>query len=311
LALILLAAVPLQAVFVDTGDPNRQDGPPESGEAWQLMGSYGEGGAVYLGKGWFITAGQLGDEGTTVRFRGEEIAIDPDTWTPVLHSLELSADALMFRAAAPEALPAQGAEIPDRELAMNDPLTLIGPGRDVGEVVRVENEQRFYQGDSSSMKWGRNLVSAVGDTHDGKGFRSRVFDTSLAHGEAQALEGDLGGGVFLRNAESGTVNLAGIIIQATLRKDERGTYAYKVASTDSLDSSRTRSVELFHYRDQIRHLLMPRTSSLWVWGVLFIGFVIWMVRVVRRLPAGGTGHRRKKRPITAPQNRYAASPRWF
>lgn len=285
LALVLLAAGPLPAMFVDTGDPNRQDGPPETDSGWHLVGTYEQGGAVYLGKGWFLTAGQLGDGGTTVRFQGEEIAIDPDSWTPLLHSLELSVDALMFRAAAPESLPEQGAVILDRELALNDPLILIGPGRDVGEVVQVENEQRFYQDDSSRMKWGRNLVSAVGDTHDGKGFRSRVFDTSLAHGEAQALEGDLGGGVFVRESESGTIHLAGIIIQAILREDGRGTYAFKVASTDSLDSSRTRSVDLFHYRDQIRHLLVPRARTPWVWGVLFIGFVIWMVRVVRRSPS--------------------------
>jgi hypothetical protein len=288
LTLVLLVGVPVYGVFVEPGDPNRQHQAPEQDQGWQAMAEVENGGAVYLGNGWFLTAGRLGTDATEVRFQGEELSIDPATWTPVLHTLELEADARLFRVQAPERLPQTRISLIDRELNLNDPLLLIGPGRDVGEVVTVDREQRFYQAETSRMKWGRSVVSAFDDAHDGLGYRSRTFDTSLAHGEAQALEGDTGGGVFLVEPGTGGAVLAGLIIHAGLRQDDQGTYAFTSPTVDAQQSSWTRSVDLFHYRDQIMDIVHPEPERPWIWAVAMVGFIAWLLRLARKTRRGST-----------------------
>jgi hypothetical protein len=157
----------------------------------------------------------------------------------------------------------------------------------VGEVVTVDREQRFYQAEDSRMKWGRSLVSGFDQAHDAMGFRSRTFDTSLAHGEAQALEGDTGGGVFVAEPGTGATVLAGVMIQALLGKDDRGTYAFKSPSVDTQQSSWTRSVDLFHYRDQIMDIVEPTPRRPWMWAVAMVGFIVWLLRLARK--SRGTG----------------------
>jgi len=264
--------------MIASSEPNSQNEAPQEDDAWSMMGVYAEGGAVYLGSGWFLTAGQLGTEGEVVSFQGEDLEIDSESWASVYYALELPVDVHLFRVVDPGVLPVEGAVVLDRELELNDPLLLIGPGRDVkGEAVVVDGEQRFYQGESSQLKWGTSLVSRFEEEHDGKGFRSSTFDTSLAHGQAQALEGDIGGGVFVEDEVTGQTFLAGIIIASSLRKDPLGTYAYKAPSVDMEQSSWTRSVNLFAYRNQIEEIVSPPNRNVWLWVTVFVGFLLGLL----------------------------------
>ncbi len=213
------------------------------------MGVYNSGGAVYLGNGWFITAGHLGTGAGSVSYDGSSYAIDGSSWVTLKNPDTSSVDSRLFQITTPGSLAASGASIVDSALSLDDDLTMIGNGRDVSSVSTSGIETKYYEGSVSNMKWGQNTIDSFEADYSGAGYTSDTFQTILTTGTAQGLDKDSGGGVFVYDADTDQYQLAGIMI-AALRYSDGSIYARKINGLPEL-SSWTKSVDLYQYRDQI------------------------------------------------------------
>lgn len=283
--LIAGCALNSYAVFVATGTPNSNTSAPAGNQGWSNMGIYNGAGAVYLGGGWFMTARHLGTA-STVKLDSINYSVNSATWTSITNSDGSFADMRLFQVSDPGAISAPGIQVNTSALSSGESLTMIGYGRNVSSIITntynskgQQTQVRYYEGTTSSMKWGYNQISGFSNHFEsvGFGFFSDVFATTLSSGSAQALDKDSGGGVFIYDSVSGEYVLAGIMIGAVRYQDANGIFAATDTGT-ALQSSKTYAVDLSAYSDQINQVIPEPATGILLVGVAFVFGIIHRIR---------------------------------
>ena len=270
---------PTRAVFVASEVPNRNHSAPEEGAGWSSVARYSAGGAVYLGNGWFITAGHLGRDQTEVRWHDETYTIDIHSWKSATPFDNYRADVRLFRVEEPDAIVHPGVKLLKRPLEEGETVWMIGHGRDIAEQVDTETEIRYKEGSKNRLKWGTNTVGTFKERFEAMDFTSHVFETKIAPGQAQAVTGDSGGGVFVLDPETGEPLLAGIMVAAGLEK--RGGHTWIVMPTDpDIPSASTQSVYLNAYHDRIQKVIQPTPYTSWMMWGLGISATVFLSRFI-------------------------------
>jgi len=294
IAFLLLAAgffrAPFaSAVIVATSTPNSNTNAPVGDRGWSSMAIYNTASAVYLGGGWFITAGHLGTGAPTVNYRATNYTINSATWVALTNANGTAADARLFQISTPSAITGgTGISINQLSLSSNTPVTMIGYGRNCTNVViypQYAFSHYYMSTNISAMKWGTNSIDAFTASYTAAGFVSSIFETDFDYGEAQALDKDSGGGVFVYDSNSGSYLLAGLMIAVSnLYADTTGIYAIAGASggINSSYYSKTYAVNLSKYSTQILNVIPEPGAVVMLLGV---AGAAWLRRAHRRATA--------------------------
>jgi hypothetical protein len=236
------------AVLIASGDGTGNTTAPRDDPGWANVGvqTVGSLTAIYLGNGWVLTAGHVGIG--TVRFRGVDYAPLPGSGHTLVFSGTTLSDLLLFRLVDETGLPS----LPVRAAppAANATVTLVGNGQGRGAATSYGGHAGFGWLASRTLRWGTNQVAErYLDARLGS-VVTRAFSTTFdvpggTTDEAQAVVGDSGGAVFLKNGA--TWELAGMLFAVDA-------YDGQPANT-SLDGNSTYAADLSFYRSQIQAIV--------------------------------------------------------
>ncbi|NLF31079.1 MAG: hypothetical protein GX591_09360 [Planctomycetes bacterium] len=225
---------------------------PDDDPGWDYVGQTGAGAAVYLGNG-YILAPRHFTPNSSVNFPVGSFALD--TTFPAVNLAnpnpgEGAPDLRVFRILDPPAL----APLPIAETSptAGEPggapatdLLLIACGRTRNTPLQPFND-RYGYGTSIARRrvWGVNTVSLDSSLTTMGGHATYAFRSSFEArtGEAQAVDKDSGGGVFVFNGDQDRWELAGMII---------GAVPYDGNLTRALFGNQVIMADLSVYRDQL------------------------------------------------------------
>ncbi|MEE2665759.1 MAG: hypothetical protein VX681_16720 [Myxococcota bacterium] len=262
-ALALLLAAPAAGVLIASGDGTGNTRSPRPDLPWQHVGRRGEFSAIYLGHRWALTAAHVGAWG--VEFAGRDYAPIDRSVTTVVNRDGSPSDLIAFRIDARTAGTSAAPPLPLLPIARTRPapgraLILVGNGYDRGEAIgwigaTGDTHRGWRPASSRRLRWGTNRLDAAPDEITFRGITTRVLAMTFTPPrapdatpyEAQAVKGDSGGAVFVR--EQGRFVLAGIII---VRSEHAGQ-----PEGAALFGNRTYAVDLSAYRDQLVALTRP------------------------------------------------------
>lgn len=249
LALLLLTTPAICALVVESDAQDATTRAPAPDPGWANVGLRGAMTAIYLGNGWVITAYHVGAGdvvlgGVTHHALPESaIRLGNGTGPP-------QADLVVFRIEPRPEL--ESISIRPTPPNVGDRALLIGAGCDRGARTAWNGLTGWSWGPNSKLRWGTNLVAAVGiDVRAGEnatpGFALR-FDPQETRHEAQAAMGDSGGAVFI--PRKGRFELAGVLIAiARFPEQPPATALYGNLST---------AADLSVFRDSLSALLRRR-----------------------------------------------------
>lgn len=235
--------MPAAALILDIGDGRGNTGPPPDDPGWSNVAQRGFWSAVYLGRGWMLTARHVG--GGDVVLNGEPVPWVEGSEVVLRNEDRTLADLAMFRLqrepdlpelTVVEASPRVGAEI-----------VMIGKGRSRGRMFRWLGHVGYRWDSDGEMRWGTNTVASHmldGQIRNSATFSAR-FSVAGSPYEAIATRGDSGGAVFVR--DDGHWELAGIMLAVDSfpgQPPESGAYG-----------NVTYIADLAHYREQIARML--------------------------------------------------------
>ena len=263
LPLLCYGAGAAHAVVISAGDGSGNTSAPADDPGFANIGTVGGGSAVYLGNGWVLTAAHVaGSLPASVQLGGTTYSTAPGTFhqltnngTPGVTTLT---DTVVFRLASDPGLP--WLNIRSSVPTVGDTMTMIGNGYnratsptywDSSWAVLPSSSGAAYSGYTTTsghtIRWGENQVAASGGfvfngTFDLRAMISE-FNADGLPNEAQAVVGDSGGGVFIKNGS--TWELAGMT-------DAVGGYSGQPdVSITPIYGDVTAMSDLSYYRDQI------------------------------------------------------------
>ena len=294
LALIALAAVfaltaqPARAVIIQTLSGTGNTSAPADDPGWNNVSFRGNGTAVYLGNGWVLTANHT--TGGSMTFNGQTYNEVPGTAFSLTNNgaagKTANTDLKMFQI---DGIPAG---LPTLPIAATTPtvgsaVTMIGAGRDRGaftqwsvntstspwtwtEVSSGGNAAGYKTLSTRALRWGTNNVSGTGswiffDNRDVLTMQT-TFNYANGTSEAQAVVGDSGGPVFVKNG--GQWQLAGIMVTVD---------AYSGQPSPGLTAvfdNNTYMADLSFYRNQIV-TVVPEPSAATLAGVALAAVAAW------------------------------------
>jgi hypothetical protein len=235
--LLLALAAPAVAIVVDGANQDRYLSQPSDDPGWANVGQRGGTTAIYLGEGWVLTArhSALG-----------EVTFDGARHEPVNESLVwiddpsgAKSDLIMFRLQSPPALARLRLR---REAPRNKaPVLVVGYGAGRGDAVEWQGVAGFQIADPGVKRWGLNTVAPKRvDVRGPNGTLTRCFQvdftaTGVLH-EAQAVVGDSGGAVFMRD-QHGNWQLAGVLLSVGRMKGQKSDLALFGNVTNAADLS--------------------------------------------------------------------------
>lgn len=286
-AAILIFPFTASAVHVAGNAPNNT--PPPDDPGFANIGTLNGASAVYLGGGWVMTAAHVGMSAVTF----DSVAYAPVPGSSVrlnnqgTPGMTPETDILLFQLTSSPPLP--DLSIRASPPIAGDGVVMIGNGvnqdaaRSSWNVVQGPDDnddvwtsspggavETFGSPGGQTIRWGTNNVENFADIDDSFGtVRSlvTVFNDDLLNrpDEAQAVLGDSGGGMFLKNGS--TWELAGMIF-ATGTLENYDNIPGGV-TTSILDSSVTFAADLSFYRAQILAVIPePGTAALTGLGLL-------------------------------------------
>ncbi len=213
LLLLLSVAAPATGVLVDTSNPELYERPPPDDPGWRNIGRRGTTSAIYIGKGWVLTArhSSMG----VVEFDGQKYLPVEDSQHWISSPTGgFKADLLLFQVTPKPGLP--DLKLRRRPLRDGQTAVLIGYGQGRGEPAL--SGPGFRLDGRGVKRWGSNRIDVNGKLIRGPGpTLTRCFSMLFSPGdsahEAQATIGDSGGAVFLRGPKSW--HLAGVMLSIT------------------------------------------------------------------------------------------------
>jgi hypothetical protein len=240
-ALISLPTSRSAALILEIED-SRNTKAPADDPGWANVGICDRWTAVYLGRGWVLTARHVGPAGLILQ--GEEYAVEPRSKRVVVNSDATAADLVLFRITSePDLATIPIAKSPP---AIGSPIVMIGAG--LSQAGRIfEAGRAGYRWSKRTKKlWGTNRV--FGLLHDQTVGNTDTFLTlfSIAKTsfEANAARGDSGGAAFIHAGDRW--ELAGTILATgTTDKQTNGTTLY---------GNQTFIADLSRYRDFIHRV---------------------------------------------------------
>ena len=291
-----LCAAPAHAVVIAGGGGNTNA--PADDPGWDHVGSFNTGAnsGVYLGEGWVLTAYHVFvlDNPTAFDLGGSSYALDAGSWTRLTNATS-SADLVMVRLTNSSPLLAT-LQIRAAAPVTNAAVAMIGHGyyqasdltywtNTLPTWTETAASNAVYSGYNTPgalrMQWGLNNIALLDQTvDDGFGVNRSFttdFDAAAGPDEAQAVVGDSGGGVFIRNGT--TWELAGVMY--TVDSPYAGQPPAGYGRTAVFGTS-TYAADLSAYRVQINSVI-PEPSALAVMTGAFL--MRWLLGRRRRKAA--------------------------
>ncbi|MDJ0848315.1 MAG: trypsin-like peptidase domain-containing protein [Myxococcota bacterium] len=248
LVLVILAAA-TSGLVVQGDSPASNEEPPRVDPGWRNVGLREGRSAVYIGKGWVLTAAHVG--AGDVLFEGVTYPAVPGSERNLEAPghLEGQADLLVFRVDPAPDLPVL--KIRKWRAPLGAPLLLIGFGQGRGGETRWQGRRGFDWQPGNVKRWGTNDVAESRVVLRGPGERATLcFRTSFsAQGtafESQGALGDSGGAVFAKGSD-GRWKLAGVILAVERHPGQ----PFETA----VFGNRTTAADLAFYRPQLAELL--------------------------------------------------------
>jgi len=240
-AILSIPTYPAFAALIATGTGTANTTAPNPDPGFNRLGVVNGLSAVYFRNGWVLTANHVGTAtfwlaatgyapvpGSTVRFSNPDSSL---------------ADLIAFKLSTRPAL--SNIALADTPVSVSTLVTLIGRGVDRGTATSWMGIGGWTWGGSSTMRWGTNRISAVGDfVLDTRAFRTTFDDIrnpSPGEHEGDLVVGDSGGGAFTGTGTS--AKLVGILFA-------RSTYGGQPANT-SLYGNHGLIADLYAYRNDI------------------------------------------------------------
>ena len=213
---------------------------------------------IYIGNGWVLTANHVGV--TDLKLTGEVYPRVPGSGVQLQNPDGSSADLLAYRISGNPGLPAPGVlEFASASPAIDTAVTMIGRGANRGAATTWNQPPLrsgwFWTG-TASMHWGTNLISdTVGEEELGTAALVMDFtkpgEASFTPDEAQAVTGDSGGGVWVKNGDSW--ELAGVLFAASQHEGQE--------PRASFDGNLSIAADLALFRPQLIALVRPECSD--------------------------------------------------
>jgi hypothetical protein len=237
-ALVFFQSSSVSAVVIDGGDGSGNTTPPPSDPGFNSVASYSDGGAVYLGNGWLLTAGHVynNDPTAVAGLPNAGGFFYPDGTVYAIKALAGSANAdadlemvhLQTYPALPAMTIASTAPPIYTQVTSSNSAEVTGIGwgfdREPTELYWNSSWQQQtgpsnYAGydwntSATAERWGTSAVVGSYTGDDGTGtttsFLYTQFSTAGGANNMQAASHDSGGGVFYNNGTGWT--LAGILL---------------------------------------------------------------------------------------------------
>jgi hypothetical protein len=215
---------------------------PADDPGWANVGVCQRWTAVYLGRGWVLTAAHVGASDITLE--GTMYRADIDSRKRPLNPDGTAADLVLFRIEPEPDLPS--VKISAESPPIGSPIVMVGSGMGRGEKTAGEGRVGFSWQAPLIKRWGTSMVheylhdQSVGNTD---AFATRFSIARTAH-EAQAAHGDSGGAAFAYL--EGRWQLVGIILAVDnhIGQPERS----------SVYGNRTMIADLARYRQFIQDI---------------------------------------------------------
>jgi len=167
---------------------------PADDPGWANVGVCNRWTAVYLGRGWVLTAAHVGP--SDIELDGTMYEADVKSRERVLNPDGTAADLMLFRIDPVPDLPSL--EISAESPPLESPIVMVGSGLGRGETMTGQGRVGFSWQEPSVKRWGTSMVhehlhdQSIGNTDV---FATRFSIAKTAH-EAQAAHGDSGGAAF-------------------------------------------------------------------------------------------------------------------
>lgn len=209
---------------------------------WANVGNCSAWTAVYLGRGWVLTAAHVGV--SNIELDGTKYAAEVRSRERVFNPDGTAADLMLFRIDPEPALPSL--EIAAESPPIGTPIVMVGSGLGRGERTTGHGRVGFTWQEPSLKRWGTSLVheylpdQSVGFTD---AFATRFSIAKTEH-EAHAAHGDSGGAAFARL--DGRWKLVGIIMAVDSHPGQ--------PARSGAYGNRTIFADLSRYRDFIQNV---------------------------------------------------------
>jgi hypothetical protein len=194
LALNVFAASGAVGIVIEHEEKTLNYQAPADDPGWENVGVCGRWTAVYLGRGWVLTAAHVGPSDITLE--GTKYAVDIKSRERVRNPDGTAADLMLFRVDPVPDLPS--VEISAEPPPVGSSIVMVGSGLGRGEKTVEQGRFGFSWRAPSVKRWGTSMVDehlhdrSVGNTDV---FATRFSIANTAH-EAHAAHGDSGGAAF-------------------------------------------------------------------------------------------------------------------
>ena len=245
------------------------------------LGRHRAGSAIYLGKGWILTANHAfqGRTSNVVLFGDEEYRLRPGGAVRILNRVSAGEPASKTDLVLVPLK--ESPNLPELEIASHSPFSgetvvMIGCGKssaaDTDILVKTEPDGLMKtraisgggeEGEAAGPRWGENIVTDRGlfvGIADGESCTlsyATIRQPGSTEKNAQGASGDSGGGVFVKRGEGW--HLSGVMLSVVVREE--------------LDASATFIADLSTYREQIAATI-PEPSV----GVLLVTAMFGLAR---------------------------------
>jgi hypothetical protein len=194
LALTVFAASGAVGLVIEHEEETLNRQAPADDPGWANVGVCDRWTAVYLGRGWVLTAAHVGASDITLE--GTMYAADIKSRKRVRNPDGTAADLMLFRIDPEPDLPSL--KISAESPPIGSSIVMVGSGLGRGEKTTGQGRVGFFWQEPSVKRWGTSVVhehlhnQLIGNTDT---FATRFSIANTAH-EAHAAHGDSGGAAF-------------------------------------------------------------------------------------------------------------------